>query len=256
MSSEALSWAFKARVKPASAKLTLIALCECANYQTGRIFPSIEHLCEITSQNRKTIIANIAKLIEGGWIVDTGERAGRTQQIKVYQACIETVPKTEQSQKRNSSAFTRKESQKRDTEPSREPSSKYNNKARKPDCVSEGVWSDFQSLRKAKKSPLTPTALKRIEGEAAKAGWSLEDALAECAARGWQGFNAQWVQEAKNDNRGNRNGSRQSGDGFIRALDRDIAQQSEGCGPRQSPGEMGPDGHRLALVDQRRNGTA
>jgi hypothetical protein len=83
-----------------------------------------------------------------------------------------------------------------------------NNKARKPDCVSEGVWSDFQSLRKAKKAPLTPTALERIESEAVKAGWSLEDALSECSARGWQGFNAEWVKEARNDNRRQGNSNR------------------------------------------------
>lgn len=123
MSSEALAWAFKQSVKPSSVKLTLIALCECANYKTGKIFPSIEHLCEITGQNRKTIIANIAILEQQGLIADTGERAGTTRQIKVYQAHLGTVPKVERSQKRNSSKNGRKESQKRDTEPSREPSS-------------------------------------------------------------------------------------------------------------------------------------
>ena len=123
MSSEALAWAFKVNVKPSAVKFTLIALCECANYKTGKIFPSIEHLTEITGQDRKTIIANIAKLEAAGLIRDTGERGGRTKQIKVYEAAIETVPKTEQLQKRNSSVSPPKQSQKRDTEPSREPSS-------------------------------------------------------------------------------------------------------------------------------------
>lgn len=123
MSSEALAWAFKVNVKPSAVKFTLIALCECANYKTGKIFPSIEHLTEITGQDRKTIIANIAKLEASGLIRDTGERGGRTKQIKVYEAAVGTVPKTEQLQKRNSSVSPPKQSQKRDTEPSREPSS-------------------------------------------------------------------------------------------------------------------------------------
>lgn len=63
--------------------------------------------------------------------------------------------------------------------------------------VSETVWIDFLGLRKAKGSPLTPTALQRIEAEARKAGWSLQDALAECCARGWQGFKAEWVKDSQ-----------------------------------------------------------
>lgn len=122
MSSEALAWAFKVNVRPSAVKFTLIALCECANYKTGKIFPSIEHLSEITGQDRKTIIANVAKLEAMGLIRDTGERGGRTKQIKVYEAALGTVPKTEQLQKRNSSVSPPKQSQKRDTEPSREPS--------------------------------------------------------------------------------------------------------------------------------------
>lgn len=86
MSSEALAWAFKQDVKPSGAKFTLVALCECANYKTGRITPSIAHLVEITGQNRKSIIAHLAQLEAQGFIRDTGERTGLTKQIKVYQA--------------------------------------------------------------------------------------------------------------------------------------------------------------------------
>lgn len=122
MSSEALAWAFKQDVKPSSVKFVLVALCECAHYQTGLIHPSVEHICEITGLNRKTAIAAVAELERQGLLSDTGDRVGRTRQIKVYRAEIGTVPKSERFQKRNSSTFTRKESQKRDTEPSKEPS--------------------------------------------------------------------------------------------------------------------------------------
>lgn len=63
----------------------------------------------------------------------------------------------------------------------------------KPESVSDLVWTDFIALRKSKKAPLTETALSGIENEAAKAGFSLEDALKECCARGWQAFKADWV---------------------------------------------------------------
>ena len=72
------------------------------------------------------------------------------------------------------------------------------NKARKlatPEGVSESVWQDFLKLRRAKKAPMTDTALQGIRKEADKAGLTLEYALSECLARGWQGFKAEWVME-------------------------------------------------------------
>jgi hypothetical protein len=55
------------------------------------------------------------------------------------------------------------------------------------------VWDDFQTLRRAKKAPLTSSALNRIDKEAGKAGILLEAALIECCARGWTGFKADWM---------------------------------------------------------------
>lgn len=63
----------------------------------------------------------------------------------------------------------------------------------RPDDVSESVWDDFLAIRKAKKSPLTETALKGIRREAGAANLTLEKALQMCCARGWQGFKADWV---------------------------------------------------------------
>lgn len=68
------------------------------------------------------------------------------------------------------------------------------NIAAKPPDVTIQVWEDFIQIRKNKKAPLTETALKGIRNEATKAGWELQDALAECCQRGWQGFNAGWVE--------------------------------------------------------------
>ena len=62
-----------------------------------------------------------------------------------------------------------------------------------PDGVVESVWSDFCQHRKSKKAKLTQTAIEGIASEAAKAGWSMNDALRECCIRGWIGFKAEWV---------------------------------------------------------------
>lgn len=65
--------------------------------------------------------------------------------------------------------------------------------AAKPEEVTCATWRDFQALRQRKRAPLTETAMAGIVREAAKAGWSLESALAECSIRGWQAFKAEWV---------------------------------------------------------------
>lgn len=64
----------------------------------------------------------------------------------------------------------------------------------KPDDVSEQVWDDFLQIRKAKRAPLTETALKRISNQAEIAGIDLEEALTICVTRGWQSFDADWIQ--------------------------------------------------------------
>ena len=63
----------------------------------------------------------------------------------------------------------------------------------KPSGVSDQVWNDFIALRKAKRAPLSPTALSVIAKEAEKAAMHIEEALTECVTRGWQSFKAEWI---------------------------------------------------------------
>jgi len=67
------------------------------------------------------------------------------------------------------------------------------------DLQAEGVEQDvseaFIALRNRKRAPLTPIALEGIRREAASIGWSLSQALRKCVERGWQGFDATWVQQ-------------------------------------------------------------
>lgn len=67
-----------------------------------------------------------------------------------------------------------------------------------PNGVSPEVWESFVAQRKASRAVITETVIKSIQREANKAGWTLEQALAECAARGWRGFKAEWVTEKQN----------------------------------------------------------
>ena len=64
-----------------------------------------------------------------------------------------------------------------------------------PEGVSVEVWNDFVLQRKKARAVISENVIKSIGKEAQKAGWSLEQALAECVARGWRGFKAEWVKD-------------------------------------------------------------
>ncbi len=64
----------------------------------------------------------------------------------------------------------------------------------KPDDVDGQVWSDWVAHRKAKKAPVTQTALDGIAREATKANITMQTALQTMCERGWAGFKAEWLQ--------------------------------------------------------------
>lgn len=84
------------------------------------------------------------------------------------------------------------------------PKSKRATPLPKPEDITEQTWRDFETLRKAKRAPITATAIKRIQDEADKAGISLEIALQVCCERGWQSFKADWY--LKSDSYQQKNG--------------------------------------------------
>lgn len=59
--------------------------------------------------------------------------------------------------------------------------------------MDEQVARDFLTVRKAKKSPITATAIAMIEREAAKAGITTSQAIAIATARNWCSFKADWI---------------------------------------------------------------
>lgn len=141
MSSKAMEWAWRqSQVVKGSTHHLLLALCENTNHETGLAFSSIACLMEMTGQDRKTVIANIERILaaEPKLMKDTGAKAGRTRQIPVYQlapwvkdwSVPEPVGKTGLfdfvEAKRpdiptEESRFSVEESQKRDTDPSIRP---------------------------------------------------------------------------------------------------------------------------------------
>lgn len=132
MSHEATNWAWKQPVPNSGAKFVLLAMANRANPdQRGRVvaFTSIKYITDATAQDRKTVVANIARLREWGLIEDTGERVGRTKQVPVYELRCPPDLFSEYTQIRNGSengtvpkkaangpVFPAKQAQKRDTD--------------------------------------------------------------------------------------------------------------------------------------------
>lgn len=127
MSFAALAAVSKMRCASAAEKLVALAYADRHNEETGCAYPSLAWLCEFSSLNRKTVIAAVIRLEKSGFITDTGDRQGNTRQIKVYRLNLESIPKPEQFQYRNSTEIgtvpksAEKQSQKRDTDTVREP---------------------------------------------------------------------------------------------------------------------------------------
>ena len=145
MSLEATNWAWVQPVPSSSAKFVLLAIANRANPdQKGRVvaFTSIKYLADVTAQDRKTVVANLAKLREWGLIEDTGERVGRTKQVPVYEVKCPPDLFSEYTQKRNSSengtvpkkarkstVFPAEQAQKRDTDSAFDSSTDSNTRA-------------------------------------------------------------------------------------------------------------------------------
>ena len=216
MSVEAITWALQQPVKHSSAKFVLVALANCSDAVDGVSWPSVAYLCEATSQDRKTVMANLKRLIETGYIKDSGERKGGTKSVVVYQLCSTKIGTAMQYQKRDSigneavpnfpsssTVFPQKQYQ---ISAEAVPKTVHGTVRNRNRTVKEDktallsqlpaqLVSDFLEIRKAKKLPLTQTAVDGIQREADKAGISLEQSIQACCEYGWGGFNAGWYAE-------------------------------------------------------------
>jgi hypothetical protein len=59
------------------------------------------------------------------------------------------------------------------------------------------LWNDYLKIRKAKKLPLTETALKGLIREAEKAKMPFPEVIRICCEKGWAGFDSSWLTTLK-----------------------------------------------------------
>lgn len=102
MSFESIKWAMEQPVGHSPAKFVLVAMgSESRDNET--CWPCVASLAAATSQDRKTVITNIARLVGMGYLEDTGMRKGQTKQVIVYRFKTPEIGTVKESQIRNSS---------------------------------------------------------------------------------------------------------------------------------------------------------
>lgn len=107
MSVAFLTAAFAARIGKSSTKSVLIAMADRADDKTGLCFPSVADIIERTELDRKTVLACLSELEQKKFLVDTGQRTGKTKQVKIWKLDYSLIcaASRKESQKRNGSNF-------------------------------------------------------------------------------------------------------------------------------------------------------
>lgn len=108
-----LTAAFAAQIGKSSTKSVLIAVADRADDKTGLCFPSVADVVERTELDRKTVLSCLKSLEERKFLIDTGKRIGRTNQVKIWRLDLALIQEASQkrdsyqeaSQKRNCSVF-------------------------------------------------------------------------------------------------------------------------------------------------------
>ena len=211
MSFHAVSWAVRQSL-PCTQKMVLVMLADRHNSDTGQCNPSHEKLAADCGLTSRSVIQQIEKLQEAGYLAvirRTLEGLKKSNQYRLFlrhgvqisdvnevQYDVNEVPLVVN--------VVQGGGERRSDKPVIEPVKNIKTpavavstfcQAEKPESVTPGVWADFLATRKGKNARVTETAIAGIEREALKAGWTLDAALAEACMRGWQGFKASWVAE-------------------------------------------------------------
>lgn len=198
---------------PPTPKAVLVSLADNANDQ-GVAWPSLTKICERTCFGRTAVITAVRWLEEEGLVVadrSNGRHTSYTVDLNaVNQFASRTGPSPEpvclpnqnQSASRTNQSASRtipvREADTNRHKPSRTVRSNRHSAAVAdamkllPNLPADLV-TDFVAIRKAKKLPLTGTAVAGLEREAAKARLSLEDAVRLCCERGWAALRADWL---------------------------------------------------------------
>ena len=139
-----------------------------------------------------------------GWLIQDGRELrlpnfdrhnGKTAKNRVLTAKRVAAYKSKTNDEGNDSsvscALPREEKRREEVKEERQPASPTARQLLHD--VSDSVANDFIKVRKAKRAPLTETAVDGMRKQAGASGLTLQSALEMALQRGWQSFRAEWV---------------------------------------------------------------
>nr|DAX41007.1 MAG TPA: replication protein O [Bacteriophage sp.] len=167
---------------------------------------SIGQFMEVTGLSNRSVITACDSLVEKGLLVRSGgERRLNTYSVKSFNisqtgeksSSDKTGENISQTGEKRSSDLVKKVHTQNNNKNTIQNNNKKNTKKSESDLLAEfgivgQLAEDFLKLRKAKNAPITETALKGFQREAAKAGISLSNAITIAIERNWRGFSASW----------------------------------------------------------------
>ena len=198
MSMRLMAQAMSIKVGNPLRKLVLIKLADNAN-DDGICFPSYQYIADVCEISKASARTHIDALIKMGFVSKKARKNKDGSSSNLYLLHLEKgMPADSTGMPADSTGGMSADSTItcHSSEPVNEPK-KTSQKNTALSLLAEfGITGqlaeDFLKLRKAKSAPITETALKGFQREAAKAGISLSDAITIAIERNWRGFSASW----------------------------------------------------------------
>jgi hypothetical protein len=230
MSYEAVAAIMDSDIRPPSLKLTAVAMGNFLNAKTGQLNPSMGQIARACGLSSVQARRQVHELIGMGVLSVVGNHdggnAGASRRYQLHLDCLPMTPITGDSPTTlaDETPITDERPITDESDPShgrevplslvsdtpltgesqtkKEPGRNLekNQEKRKrspgvacPSDVDQQTWDDYMTVRKAKRAPMTATALKLLNGEATKAGLSLQAAVSICCERSWASLKADWL---------------------------------------------------------------
>jgi len=239
VSFEAFAWAARQRVT-STQKLVLLMLAERHNKDTGQCRPSHDTLAEDCGLTRRSVIDQIGKLAQAGYITVLPRAKDNLRLPNQYRLNfhfgIQAAPKAPEDDPylvvndvhhpvvnqvhpvvNDVHGGGEPRAQEPGIKPGREPKSRKQRASASPaqavdldfstwpNPPAPQVLGDWLHLRRQRRAPVTPTVLEAFGRElhlAAAMGFTVDQCLAKCCTRNWQGFEASWLErDLPNTNR-------------------------------------------------------
>ncbi|ERF79471.1 helix-turn-helix domain-containing protein [Gallibacterium anatis] len=215
--------AMQCKVGNATRKLVLLKLADNAS-DGGVCFPSYQHIADQCEISRRSAISHIDALIEMGWVEKKERKTKEGNTSNLYILRLEQGGENTASSSENSSlggvnnlhhpseniSPTPSENISPRTSHSINQSINHKKTMQKKSTaltllaqfgITEQLAEDFITHRKAKKAPITKTALERLQKQADLAGLPLAEVAEIMIERGWRGFKAGWDWQETPQNR-------------------------------------------------------